>query len=172
MPLQLVSPPSEEPVTLEDMAQHVRQDNVDEDDYLESLISAARELIEQATGRAFCDQTWKLTLRDFPCSGFIRLPKSPLLEVVSVTYRDTDGNYQTLQENVDYYVDLGSEPGMIDPGNGSWRVTGNYPDGVAIVFRAGYIDATGSPPLTVLCPDVPSSPSSSSPRGGMSSASR
>ena len=76
MPLQLVSPPTEEPVTLEDLAQHVRQDNVDDDDYLEALIPAARELIEQSTGRAFIDQTWKLTLRDFPISGLPRHPDS------------------------------------------------------------------------------------------------
>ena len=147
MSLTLITPPAEEPVTVTDMAQHLkREDTVEDDEYIGGLLPAARELIEQATGRAFIDQTWRLTLRDFPCSGFIRLNKSPLLEVVSVTYRDTNGAYQTLQENVDYFVDADSEPGTIDPGNGSWPATGCYPDAVAVVFRAGYVDFAAAPP--------------------------
>ena len=91
------------------------------------------------------DQTRRLTLRDFPCDGFIRLGKSPLLEVVSVVYHDTDGAYQTLQETVDFFVDYASEPGTIDPGNGRWPATGCHPDAVVVTFRAGYVDLSASP---------------------------
>jgi uncharacterized phiE125 gp8 family phage protein len=145
MPLTLVTPPDEEPVTLAEAKAFARIDVGDEDQVLMDLLKAAREMVEQATGRAFIDQTWRLTLRDWPCGGFVRLPKSPLLEVISVVYRNTDGDYVTLQQDVDYHVDHASEPGAIDPGNGRWPTTGCYPDGVVITFRAGYVDMVNSP---------------------------
>jgi uncharacterized phiE125 gp8 family phage protein len=145
MPLTLVTPSDEEPVSLDEMKQHLKREDVsDDDEYIDSLIRAARELIEQSTGCAFVDQTWRLTLRDWPCSGFVRLPRNPLLEVVSVTYRDTAGAYQTLQENVGYFVDAASEPGTIDAGNGCWPITGCYADAIVVVFRAGYLDLESS----------------------------
>jgi hypothetical protein len=66
MPVRLVTPPVEEPVTLEQAKSHLRLDTSLDDDYLQSLlIPAARQYLERVCWRAFLLQTWELTLGGF-----------------------------------------------------------------------------------------------------------
>jgi uncharacterized phiE125 gp8 family phage protein len=90
MPLTIITPPAAEPVTVEEAKSFARVEDADEDALIETLITAAREHVEQATGRSFVVSTYGLTLRCFE-PDVIRLPRSPLVSVESVTYRDRDG---------------------------------------------------------------------------------
>lgn len=79
MILRLVTPPEVEPVTVEEAKQYLRIDTNEEDGMLESLIKAAREVLEQYTLRAFLRQTWELVL-DQP-DRYIYLPRPPVIRV-------------------------------------------------------------------------------------------
>jgi hypothetical protein len=65
MPVRLVTPPVEEPVTLEQAKSHLRLDTSLDDAYVAALIIAARQYIERVCWRALLLQTWELTLGGF-----------------------------------------------------------------------------------------------------------
>jgi uncharacterized phiE125 gp8 family phage protein len=148
MPLLRLTGPTIEPVDLSDLATFARREDTTEDDaLLETLLVAAREHVEAQTGRCLISQTWVWTARDWPCDGIIKLPRSPLLEVLRVQYRDSSGTFNTLTINTDYVVDITTDLGTVEPIT-SWPALGCFPDAIEIVFRAGYLDTDGSPAMT------------------------
>lgn len=66
MPSILVTPPIEEPISLDEAKAHLRVDIDDDDALIAGLIVAARSEAEQITRRAFVSQSWKLALDQFP----------------------------------------------------------------------------------------------------------
>jgi hypothetical protein len=102
----------------------------------------ATDEVQRLTGRQFVPARFRLTLREFPAC-LIRLPRSPLLAVEDVQYRDTNGDLQPLTNEVDYFVDDAAEPATVQPVV-RWPATYDAPDAVQITFRAGY-EATESP---------------------------
>ena len=76
MKVVLIIAPTIEPVTLEELKLHLRidLDVLDEDEYLEGLIKAAREHAEDITRRAILSQTWDYMLDGWPKKNFIKLP--------------------------------------------------------------------------------------------------
>jgi len=64
--LQLITAPESEPVSLEQSKTHLRVDYPDDDSYILALISAAREVVEGKLRRAVFEQTYQLTLDQFP----------------------------------------------------------------------------------------------------------
>ena len=98
MGLKLITAPSILPVTVAEAKLHLRVDHSEEDDLIERAISSATGFVDGPDGflgRALIDQTWELTLDEFPVNE-IRIPLPPLIEVVSVVYDDADGNPQTI----------------------------------------------------------------------------
>lgn len=122
MPLKLITAPTVEPVTFADMQEHSRVSTTADRALMESYITAARQHLEEVSGRAFITQTWELAFDSFYTlerdggvadeDGKIALPRAPLASVTSVTYLDSDGDSQTLATSV-YEVDTDSEPGRI-----------------------------------------------------------
>jgi uncharacterized phiE125 gp8 family phage protein len=76
-PLAL-TPPVLEPVALSDAKIFLRLDQTDEDGLLSTLITAARLMIEAASGRMLIEQSWRIVLDCWPEGGEIRLPLSPV----------------------------------------------------------------------------------------------
>jgi uncharacterized phiE125 gp8 family phage protein len=158
----LVTPPQAEPVSLVLAKQHLRVDFDDEDDLIESYITAAREYCEKATRRAFFNQTWLRTMDFFPIWNAvdrthvpsdraawpyptwfwnkltIDLPYPRLVSVESIVYTDSDGTEQTLSTD-SYTVDPSSTPGRIAPSASTiWPWTNiRRPGNVKITFVAG-----------------------------------
>lgn len=127
-----------EPVTLTEAKLHVRQDGTADDDLITSLIKAARETVENITGRALITQTWRMTMDAFPSDGVIWVPRPNLLTVTSITYTDSNGATQTLA-STEYVVDVDSLPGRIHRAyNVSWPDTRAVPNAVTVTFTAGY----------------------------------
>lgn len=147
MGLKLITAPSILPVTVAEAKLHLRVDHSEEDDLIERAISSATGFVDGPDGflgRALIDQTWELTLDEFPINE-IRIPLPPLIEVVSVIYDDADGNPQTIATS-DYSVDNVSEPGWVLPlSSGSWPTVFEGINSVRIRFRAGYVDMSQSP---------------------------
>lgn len=79
-----------------------------------------------------------MVLDAFPTDG-IRIPLPPLQSVTYVCYVHPDtGLETTLTADVDYSLDLFSEPGWVMPGDNGWPATMDTFNSVRIRFVAGY----------------------------------
>lgn len=149
MSLSLVTAPAEEPLTVAEAKLHVKAGD-DEDDLIDTLITAARELAESYTHRFFVTQTWDERLRDFPSwQDAIAVPGPPLQSVTSVTYVDPGGATQTWSPSL-YLVDnpqgAHARPGRLEPVFGQiYPVTRRQLNAVTIRFVAGYGAASAVP---------------------------
>jgi len=139
MGLKQTTPPASEPVTLQEIKDHLRILGTDEDALLTAMIQAAREYCEKYQNRAYITQTWELALDQFPPEDRIRIPLPPLQSISSVKYYGTDDTEYTLPAT-DYQVDIHSQPGRVVLGYGkSWpSITLRPANGVIITFIAGY----------------------------------
>ena len=160
MPLQLVTPPTAEPVSLAEAKLHMRVDFPEDDALIASLIAAARQAAETLTGRQLVTARWKLVLDCFPGPSLmcvpaglpfslpghaILLPKCPVQSVFAIRYLDMSGTTQTMSR-VDYAADTACEPARVTPVFGSaWPVSLPQIGAVALVFAAGYGDAASVP---------------------------
>lgn len=138
--LILVTGPLIEPLTLQEVKDHLRIDSDDEDSYIEPLIQPAREWAEAYLNRALINQTFDLFLERFPrWSGTaIEFPHPKLQSITSVLYQDILDVQQTWSNTL-YTTDTNREVGRIIP------ITDEvYPDtfghihDVVIRFVAGY----------------------------------
>ena len=139
-----VTPPASEPVTTAEFKSWSRIDTSADDTLIAALITTAREWAEVYTSRSFINTTWDYSLDSF--AGVIRLPRSPLSSVTSITYVDTGGSSQVLATSV-YRVDSAREPGRITLEYGqSWPSVRYVTNNVTIRYVAGYgADATSVP---------------------------
>lgn len=153
MGLQLVTAPSEPPVTRDMVKAHLRVEHDDDDDLIDLYIAAETSYAEDFTGRAFVTQTWDYFQDAFPgeCEPqIIELPLGKVTSVSAVYYLDADGAEQTLDAGI-YDTDLASERARISLTDGaSWPSTYDGLNGVRVRFTAGTED-TGVSPAT---PDV------------------
>ena len=160
MPLQLVTPPAEEPVSLIDAKLHLRVDFDEDDTLIASLITAARLAAETLTGRQFTTARWKMVLDSFPGPSLmgvpagqpftlpghaILLPKCPVQSVVSINYLDMGAVEQTMPAAT-YTVDNACEPARITPVFGQiWPICLPQIGAVSVIFDAGYGTAAEVP---------------------------
>lgn len=163
----LVTGPSVEPVTLDELKAWAKIDSADEDALLTSLIAAARDAAEQYLRRALITQTVRLTLDldgrgidlpegvyDLPVSAIygglptvVELPRPPVSSVTSVVTYDLDNS-----------------PGTFAPANYTLNADGNrlvlafgatWPSNLRpvaaceITYTAGYGDSAASVPQSI-----------------------
>lgn len=140
--LALITPPTVGAVSLDAMKSFSRFDLDDQDATFATLIEAATEHVQQATGRQFVQATFDLTLDGFPLWMPIYVPRSPLASVTSVKYVDRADVEQTL-DSANYIVHTDREPGLIEPLI-TWPATAIREDAVTVRFVAGY-PGVGSP---------------------------
>jgi uncharacterized phiE125 gp8 family phage protein len=101
---------TDEPLTLDEIKEHLRVTHNEEDNRIAGLGVAARQAVEYFTRRQLMKATYDFTRREWPDgSEVVEIPKPPL-QSLTVTYIDSDGNSQTLATTV-YTVDTASEPG-------------------------------------------------------------
>ena len=154
MPLQLLTAPTAEPVSLVQAKTHLRIVDTSEDALVAGLIVAARAMCENRTQRSLVVSRWKLVGDSFPGVGLtgvpygamytlpghaITLPWGAVLQVVSITYLDMSGVRQTMPV-ADYAVDLASEPVRITPVFGKiWPIPLPQIGAVEVTFDSGHI---------------------------------
>ncbi len=153
MPLQLLTPPTAEPLSLAQAKQHLRVTTTDEDALISGLIAASRAYAQAKTQRQIMAAKWKFVLDSFPGPSLIGvpygkpftlpehailLPLAGVLQVVSINYTDLAGNPQTLTPGTDYVVDLSCEPVRITPPFGKiWPIPLPQIGAVSVTFLAG-----------------------------------
>lgn len=117
-PLAL-TPPAIEPVSLSEARDFLRIIAADEDELLGTLITAARLMIEAASGRLLIEQGWRIVLDAWPQGGEIRLPLSPVRSLTAARVHPAAGVAETVAPASLSLVE-GSDPPLI-------RVTGPVP---------------------------------------------
>lgn len=140
--------PYMEPVTLDEIKDHLRMQTINDfDSQLLGLITASRAWVEDYTRRALVQQTWKYYLQDWPSGDEFELPFPPLRSVTSINYTDSDDT-ETEWTSTYYEVDTDSEPGRVILGYGeTWPSATLHPKNpIKIEFVAGYNDDEDSPP--------------------------
>ncbi|GLR99205.1 MULTISPECIES: head-tail connector protein [Bradyrhizobium] len=163
MPLSkrvLITPPTEDVLTRDEVKQHLRVDFDDDNALIDGMILAAVGQLDPAAGgwlgRALRPQTWELQLRDFwqrDCGkpDLIVLPYPQLISIDSVTYVDGTGATQTLAAGTGYRV-LGqgaNQQAIAPPYGQSWPSVRCDAAAVKIRFTCGYppADAQADPPV-------------------------
>lgn len=168
---ELVTAPAAEPVTVDELKEHLRipAGDTSEDGVLGDMIAEAREEIEQAAGMALITQTWRLAIDQWPSghqswwdgvrqghmnqihgpesASHLTLPRYPLLSVSSVkTYDDDDAETVVVIADV-FNVDTISRPGrMTLKGGATWPSAMRSSNAILIEYTAGYgPDATDVP---------------------------
>lgn len=150
MPLVLQTAPASEPVTTAEAKSHLRVTTSDDDTYISTLVTVARNHAETITRRALINQTWDYFLNRFPCGDKIVIPLPRLSSVTSVKYTDKDNVQSTLASNK-YIVDINSEPGQVVLAYGeSWpSFTPRPVNAVEIRFVAGYGSSAANVPAGI-----------------------
>lgn len=142
--------PTVEPITLAEAKAHSRVTITEDDAYIESLIAATRDRIEQFCKRSLLTQTWRLTLDRWPWHRDIILPFPPLQSVSSITYVDTAGDTQTWSSS-NYIVDTASTPGRVRLAYAElYPSLRDQPNAVTITYVAGYGSAASSIPASII----------------------
>lgn len=108
----LIAPPAAEPVSLAEAKLYLRIDHDDEDDLIRALVTAARLLVEAASGRMLVDQGWRIVLDRWPPGGVIRLPLSPVRQVTAVRVRDAAGVAAELAPSA-LRIEVGADPPVL-----------------------------------------------------------
>lgn len=151
---RIITPPTVEPVTLEQAKVHLREDLSDagNDARINTLIAVGRQAAEHRTARAVMLQTIELTLDAF--TACIELHNPPVIAVTSVTYTDTDGASVVLDPSA-YTLDNSSEPARLVPAYGTtWPATQASVNAVRIRYTAGYSGSADAAVARAAVPDA------------------
>ena len=161
MGLQLITAPTQEPLSLPRAKLHIKVEPTDEDDneLISDFIRASRFWAEDYTHRKLVTQTWDLTFNQFPNgAGMFELPFGNSQQVVRIQYIDSAGATQTLTgpstspAGTDWQEDLSSDNGAIvaPPYNGSWPTArDSTPGAVTVRFVTGYGEPNAIPEALV-----------------------
>ena len=142
MPLVLVTPPLQEPVSLAEAKAWLRLDTSDEDDLIAALITSARLVVETTTRRALIAQGWRLILDGWPPDA-LRLPLAPFIALGGIVVTAADGSVQTVQP-AQYSLDASPEAARLALACG--LAAPRSIAGIAIDFTVGYGDTPASVP--------------------------
>ncbi len=150
--LTRATPPAVEPVTVAEAKAHLRVDISDDDSYISTLITAAREWCEQYLDRTLINTQWTMRLDSFPYE--IELPRPPIATsgtatTVSLTYTLGDDSTATLSTTA-YRVDRSSTPGVVRQLRaGTWPANLDDYNAVAVTWWAGYGASGASVPAAI-----------------------
>jgi uncharacterized phiE125 gp8 family phage protein len=137
-----------------------------EDDLLNSIITAAREHVEDWTRRAIITQTFDYNLQGWPTSNEIQLPYGNLQSVTSIKYKESDwatvADTITLSEGTDYLVETNGEGvgKIVLPYSTPWPGGTLYPSNpITIRFICGWTTAALVPykikaAIKMICADL------------------
>jgi uncharacterized phiE125 gp8 family phage protein len=112
MKYRLSVQPAIEPVTLQEVKNHVRVLDMDFDAELTAMITAARQFVENYLNQSLITQTWLKFLNEWPKDGIIKLHKTPLQSVDAIYYVSTDAETELLPEAA-YTTDIISQPAIV-----------------------------------------------------------
>jgi hypothetical protein len=167
--LQVLLPPSSEPITIAEARAHSRIDLATENAVVQGMITAARTEIEAYLRCPLLPTTYRLFLDEWPATtdkgwwdgtrdgsiystqpAYIEIPMPPLRSVTHVkTYDDSDAATTWAASN--YFVDTVSQPGRLVRRTGAtWPTTTRVANGIEIQFIAGHAGTPASLPAPII----------------------
>ena len=135
------------PVTLALVKQNSVVEHALDDSLLAFYIRAATNYVEDYIGKDIISRTWDYSFDEFPISNIICLPKTPVLDITSITYYDYSGSpvLNTLATSV-YTLDTGKSPAEIHLQYGqTWPAVTFTHNSITVRFRTGFMDTNTSP---------------------------
>lgn len=142
MATKLITAPTEEALTLDEVRDHLRIEDTIDDARLQGIIKAARLAFEGYCNRALISSTWDLYLDAF--LDQIDLP-APVTSITSIKYYDTANVQQTLSSSY-YVLDPVSEPARLMLAYGySWPSIYDRPGCVIVRYVSGHTTAADVP---------------------------
>lgn len=142
--LKRTTAPTSEPLTRAECKTHLRLSaDTTDDDAVDRLLTAAREIVERDLRMSLLPQTWTLKLDEF--RDEIELHYGPVTSVTSITYVDGTGSTQTVSGS-DYTLDAQSDPAIVRlTYNGTWPTHRGDIRGITVVYAAGFASAAVVP---------------------------
>ena len=141
--IQVVTPPTTEPLTLSEVKSHLRIDGNYDDVLLNSCITSARMFFESQCEISIASQELLLALDSF--DDIVYLPRGPVQSVEDISYADSENNQDSM---ADWIEDLVSNPARITPAfSQSWPATAEVVNAVQVSYTAGYSTAELVPKL-------------------------
>jgi uncharacterized phiE125 gp8 family phage protein len=146
--LRVVEPPVPI-VTLDDARRHLAELPEEDEPYVAGLILAATTWIDGPTGwlgRALGIQTLEYAMEDFyaDADGYIHLPFSPVLELVSIRVRTGAESFEAIPP-AEYEIDAGG----VYPLSRAWPFVSGRNQRVIIRYRVGCAKTEGVPAVWV-----------------------
>jgi len=137
--------PASEPVSTADAKTYLNVSTSLHDTLIGNQVSAARQWFESYTGTAVITQTitqiWDCT----PQNWLFELAVGPVTGTPTVSYKDSDGTYQTWSSS-NYTLDTVSNPArIIKLATAAWPTIGYFPAVWKVVYSAGYASAAAVP---------------------------
>ena len=155
MAFRRIVEPVVEPITLDQAKAHLRLRTADQDARVTDAIKAARDAIEQITGRALLAQDWALRLEALGADcRTLELPRPPVSAILTVTLGAPGVAVVIAADR--YELDADAEPGRLVWADGAYRTAlGAFaarPAMLRITTRNGYgVAAASLPPGLVQC---------------------
>ena len=141
MTLQILIPPTAEPVTLVEAKAALRVTDTVEDALISRLISAARQRIERSLSLGLIGATYRETFDRWGPrrlkSGAIRLRMGPLLSVTAIRVADSAGSFLVIDPGL-YRARIATRPGLIAPTAAGLPEAGIGSGGLQIDYRCGF----------------------------------
>lgn len=171
MRLELYTAPSVEPVTTSTAKSFLKVDVSTDDTLIDTMITAARELVEQATGRRLVTQTWTGWLDTFPndrsdewwdgvregylgslTSGSLCIPIGPVQSITHVKVYDNAGTATTADASTYYLATKGyGTADVVLKAGQTWpSIVQREQNAVEVRFVVGYGDAGSDVPSALV----------------------
>lgn len=139
--------PSTEPVSLSEAKEHCRVDISDDDAYISTLISVAREVVEDRLDQTLMQTVWEARYDSFPMWELV-LPRPPAAAAnVTIIYRDEGGVNQTITSDAgDFQADHRTVPARVYPNYAAtWPAVRGDENSVTVRWTAGHASASDVP---------------------------
>jgi hypothetical protein len=115
--LKLITPPSLEPVTAEEVKLHAHISHSVEDALIDMWIKSGRILAEDFQRRAYVGQIWEIAFDSLPELP-IYIPRPPLIGIMTIKIYDTLGSETVLYDSIDNPITT-TEEGGVEPSTNS-----------------------------------------------------
>lgn len=134
---QLITAKTVYAVTLQEAKRHLREVTTDNDIYIQDLIIAAQQKVEEEYDLSLTAETWELLLDEFP-KKTIEIYLWPVASITSVKYTDGDGDTQEIT-NTYWDEDLAGKPARIYPVDSyTWPDVKDTVNAVQVRFVTGF----------------------------------